>query len=236
MASDDSGQKRGAPPYAPYPTFKSFLGSFKEHVIPNTIDRSLLKGTSGTIQNQVMSTFKFFDLIDGASKPTDNLRELVDSYGSDNWSSALAAMLRRSYPEIFEITLETASAREFSDTFREAYQAEGETYRKASTFFLKAAREAGIALSPYLTSGTKPGNSTGGRKRQRQIKAKVPPSNENQPDAEKPSRQGDQSPARQTDMASQLLAKFPEFDPNWPPDIQAMWFVGYQKLLAMGKK
>ncbi len=235
MAFEDTGQKRVSPPYAPYQSFKTFVGSFKAHqIIPNRIDRSLLKNTSGTIQNQVMSALKFFDLIDDAGRPTDALRGLVDAYGGDNWPVALGDILKSSYSDIFAIQLDRASSSEFNDKFRATYQAEGETFRKASTFFLKAAREAGIPLSPYLTSGSKPnGSGTGGGKRRARAKQKAQSMASDQADRENPPPP---APKHQGDMASQLLAKFPEFDPNWPPEIQFKWFEGYQKLLAMGKK
>lgn len=176
MAFDDTGHKRIAPPYAPYPSFKTFVTTLKEHVIPNRIDRSLLKNTSGTIQNQVMSAFKFFDLIDADGRPTDALRGLVEAIGTDDWPNALGGILRASYPDIFDVTLEKASSQEFNDKFRATYQAEGDTFRKATTFFLKAAREAGIPLSPYLSSGSKPiGLGVGnGKRRARAVKPKPP--------------------------------------------------------------
>jgi len=37
-------------------------------------------------------------------------------------------------------------------------------------------------------------------------------------------------------MASQLLEKFPTFDPTWPDEIKAKWFEGYERLLGLGEK
>lgn len=31
-----------------------------------------------------------------------------------------------------------------------------------------------------------------------------------------------------------LVAKFPEFNPAWPPELQIKWFEAYEKLLARG--
>lgn len=31
-----------------------------------------------------------------------------------------------------------------------------------------------------------------------------------------------------------LISKFPEWNPQWPPEIQAKWFEAYEKLLARG--
>lgn len=31
-----------------------------------------------------------------------------------------------------------------------------------------------------------------------------------------------------------LVAKFPEFSPEWPPELQIKWFEAYEKLLARG--
>lgn len=231
MAFEDIGQKRTAPPYAPYPSFKTFVATLKEHVIPNRIDRSLLKNTSGTIQNQVMSAFKFFDLIDADGCPTDALRRLVEAINTDDWPKALGGILRASYPDIFAVTLEKASSQEFNEKFRATYQAEGDTFRKATTFFLKAAREAGIPLSPYLTSGAKP-NGTGGVRRRRSVRPKsATPS-------EAPQREDAAAPPRPAskDMATQLLEKFPAFDPSWDDAIKAKWFEGYERLLKMGEK
>lgn len=31
-----------------------------------------------------------------------------------------------------------------------------------------------------------------------------------------------------------LVAKFPQYDPSWPPELQARWFESFERLLAKG--
>jgi hypothetical protein len=195
----------------------------------------VLKGFSGSIQSQLKTALKFLGLVDEANRPTDKLNALVEAKDPEKWKEALQAVLREAYPAIFD-KLATVSPSEFNETFKKAYPAEGETLRKGTTFFLTAAQEAGVSISPFLLKNKKPRSNNGRRKAPRSEAAK------GQERASKGSANNQGTTQSKPEllpprsMAEQLLAKFPEFNPDWTPELQAKWFDGYQKLLAMENK
>lgn len=145
------------PPYTAFPSFKTALSVFKNVIVPDRVDRSVwIKNFAGSVVTQMLTTFKFLGLISNEGVPTPRLRKLVDALGTDQWQAELRAVLESAYAPILSSDLDKVSASMFNERFRQAYKAEGETARKCMTFFLQAAREAGIPLSPFLLSGSKP--------------------------------------------------------------------------------
>lgn len=158
----DENQTAILPPYTAFPSFKTALSVFKNVIVPDRVDRSVwIKNFSGSVVTQMLTTFKFLGLISNEGVPTPRLRTLVDALGTEQWPSELRAVLQSAYAPILASDLEKVSATQFNERFRQAYKAEGETARKCMTFFLQAAREAGIALSPFLLSGSKPRAASG---------------------------------------------------------------------------
>ena len=138
---------------------------FKEHGIPNRVDASLLKSFSGSVIKQVISALRFLSLTNESARPQAALKELCDSYGTEQWPGALSGVLRRVYAPMFAIDLAKASAGEINQTFRTAFNVDGETLRKALTFFLNACRDAQITLSPYVLKGAKQRTNNGSKKK-----------------------------------------------------------------------
>jgi hypothetical protein len=128
----------------------------KEHGLPARIDRSLMSNFSGAVATQLMTALRFLDLIDEGDKPTAMFKKLVEAHGTDEWTSALAAVVRHAYREVFKIDLTTASPSQMNEAFKNAYAGEGDTLRKATTFFLNAVADAQIPISSYITKNTKP--------------------------------------------------------------------------------
>lgn len=232
MAHDDDTSKRVAAPYISYQTLRSFVGPLKEHVVPNRIDKSLLKNFSGAVQSQLMTALKFLRLIDADSRPTDALKSLVSAHGTEEWAKTLNTILKDAYPELFVLPLATASPSEFNEAFKAAYPCEGETLRKGVTFFLNAGREAGVGFSPFLSKGAKPRAGTA-KRRVKNNGRKADPTSDDAPATDK-GRQNNPDPPKS--ISEQLLSKFPAFDPAWPDDLKAKWFAGYEQLLKIGKK
>lgn len=231
--TDDSGQKKVAAPYIAFSTLRTFIAPLKEHIVPTRIDRSLLKSMSGAVQNQLMTALRFLALIDAEDRPTASLKGLVAASGTDDWKPTLGHVLRDAYPDLFKLPLGSISPQEFYEAFKRAYPCEGDTLRKGVTFFLNAAREAGISLSPFLTKNAKPRSGPTRRKSKTNGKKADPanPANPANPSVEN----GDKNSHNKTptSMGERLLEKFPPFDPAWPDEIKAKWFEGYEKLLNM---
>lgn len=156
MSDVQAETKRVAAPYISYQTLKTFVAPLKEHVVPNRIDKSLLKSFSGAVQSQLMTALRFLRLIHEDGRPTQALKELIKAYGTDDWPKALFTVLEAAYPELFQLQLASASPSEFNEAFKKAYPCEGDTLRKGVTFFLNAGRDAAIQFSPFLLANAKP--------------------------------------------------------------------------------
>ena len=76
----------------------------------------------------------------------------------------MAALLRSYYPKQLEVSAQNGTEKLLLDSFEEAFGLTGDTRRKAATFFLHAARQAGIALSPHFpATRSGPGRTAGTR-------------------------------------------------------------------------
>lgn len=170
MADEQKAQKSA--PYTAFQTVKTLTGSLKEHGLPQRIDRSLMSNFSGAVQSQLMTSLRFLGLITPEDKPTTSLGALVDAHGTDQWPGELAKVLRSAYADVFKLNLATASPAQFTETFKDAYPAEGDTVRKGVTFFLNAAKDAGIQISPYIMKNKKPRSANGGAKKRASNKPK----------------------------------------------------------------
>ena len=76
--------------------------------------------------------------------------------GSEAWPGVLSKIVRAAYVALFKINLEAASPGQFLELFRSTYPGTEDVSRKSQTFFLNAAREAGIKISPYIMKNKKP--------------------------------------------------------------------------------
>jgi hypothetical protein len=176
----------------------------------------------------MLTAYRFMGLINMDGAPQTRLHALVESLDTPQWKAVLRDTLEFAYPPVMALALDKVSPTQFSERFREAYKAEGDTGRKCMTFFLQAAKEAEIDLSPFLLTGAKP-RAAGGK---RKVKAK------REPDTLTPagdSGNGHNSPPRADSVTDRLLSKFPEFDPAWPEPIKKQWFDGFAELMNRTK-
>jgi hypothetical protein len=157
MADDPKADnKRPAPPYVSYASFKNMIGGFKEHVLPGRIDRSVLGNFSGIVGGQLLTALRFLGLIDLGNHPQDSLRDLVSAANTPKWATELQRVLHAAYTPLYELDLKAASPSQFSEKFMKTYPGEGSTARKSMTFFLTAAKDAQIEVSPYIMQNKKP--------------------------------------------------------------------------------
>ncbi|MDP2055803.1 MAG: DUF5343 domain-containing protein [Acidobacteriota bacterium] len=137
------------PPYLPHRTFENTLAGWKT-VVPQRIDRSLLGSSAGSTQTMVLSTLKYFKLIDADGHPSERLNKLVVAEGPAR-QALIAVMVRESYPFLFNGSFDLAKAT--PQQLREKFEAEGvsgETKDKAISFFTALAKSANITLSPFV--------------------------------------------------------------------------------------
>lgn len=157
------------PPYITYKTFQWLIDDLKSHeVMPGVIDRSYLNKRSGSEQSALIAAMKWFKLIEDSGAPTQLLRDYIaadEAAATDMFK----AMVEQSYSAITDGTfsLGSATTNMLADKFRE-YEISGSTLTKSISFFLAAAKDAGIKVSPHAKAPPAPNN--GGSKR----KAKIP--------------------------------------------------------------
>jgi hypothetical protein len=149
---------------APYLPFKTFVGSLEpfSQGIPPKIDRTLWN-QSGFVQGLIMNAYRFFHLVDANSKPAPEFQQLVKSKNEDR-KVQIKKLLEIGYPEIMTHDLATMTPK-MLDELVDMYNVSGETKKKATTFFLQAAKFADLPLSNFLTERIR--NTAGTRRRRK---------------------------------------------------------------------
>ncbi len=232
MAQDTAAKAN--PPYISFATFKTFISDLKDQGVPPHIDKHVWRHRfAGNVGPYLISTLRFLGLLTPNDDSTDELKAFADAYGTDRWRDQLGNAIRRGYAPVLALDLKTIAAGHLTDFFGQTYELESHTLRKAVTFFIHAAKDANLDLSPRILKTTR-----SVAPRQRSVSA-----NGSKPKKEKEKDTGSETPDRPpvppvgSAVASwhqMLLDKFPAFDPAWPDDVKAKWFEGFQQLMAKG--
>ena len=206
--------KKSIPPYLPWKTLKNFLDSMKV-AVPARIDRSVMRSMSGIYQKLTIAALEYLHLIDRAGIPTEKLNSLVHSEGAER-QRLLKDILATSYTFLlgdgFDLSRETSSMlqKKFTDV-----GTSGDTTRKCIAFFLAAAKDAGLSISPHF-KGTRGPRTNGSRVHKRKVQPSTPESGTSYPNPDiKP---------EEVSLEKLLLSKFPSFDPTWTSEVQEKWF------------
>jgi hypothetical protein len=204
-----------APPYLSYRTFTGFIDRLRRG-IPNRIDRSVMSSLSGSNQSQLMAALRYMELISPTGVPGERLTGLVHSEGAE-FQKALREILMASYPFLFEgFDLRRATADELTRAFANA-GASGDTVRKCVSFFLTAAKHADLQVSPFTLSRRRVRRANTGSGAPAKLRRTT-------------EARGVEPPETRA-WHEMILAKFPEFDPAWPPEIKSKWFDAFAKLI-----
>jgi hypothetical protein len=213
------------PPYVSYRSFRNFIDSLKQG-IPARIDRSVMASMSGALQSQLTLALRYLNLTKPTGHPTDLLAKLVNSEGAER-AKTMCEMLTTSYPFLFDsFNLKSATPRMLEEQFSEA-GASGGTLDKCMLFFLAAAKEAGIELSPHLK--TQQRGARAPRTRTRSAVRLVDANNTIDDDLREMAIEQNGN----VSWAQMLLSKFPSFDPAWPDEVKTKWFDGFHRLMRM---
>jgi hypothetical protein len=151
---------KATPPYLPYKTLLSSLDNLGQGVPPK-IDRSIWKNQPGSVQSQILSAYKFLGLIDDLTNPTLTLRKLVEHRASP--ASVLKPLIEERFSEVLKHDLATMTTAMLNTEFQTVYGVDGDVKKKATRFFLQAAKANGMTLSKFLLDQTRV--STGPRKK-----------------------------------------------------------------------
>src|SRR6266702_3996579 len=152
----DDGGKGPTAPYISFLTVKNVLKDMKEHSPPTRIDRTVFPNLAGGTVGQLLPALKFLKLTNDMGVPTDEMHSLISAHGTEAWAATLEQIVRSAYAPLSKINLEGASPGQFVEIFRKAYPGTEDVSRKSQTFFLNAAREAGIKISQYIMKNKKP--------------------------------------------------------------------------------
>lgn len=139
------------PPYTSYRSFNNLINEFREYpVLPTVIDRSLLSKRSGSEQSALIATLKWFRLIEDNGSPTQLLKDYIAA-DEESSKTLLKQMVESSYSQVTDdsFNLEKATSALLADQFRQ-YHISGSTLTKSISFFLSAAKDVGIPISPHV--------------------------------------------------------------------------------------
>ncbi|MCV7089618.1 hypothetical protein [Mycobacterium interjectum] len=139
------------PPYMSWQTFSNFIKELGAKPLPPRIDRSLMASKSGTDQANLTAALTSFGLVDEANNVLPLLQELTTA-DDEQRKAILAGMVTRHYLAPMEVSRKNGTSKDLEDAFRDSYPsiASPDVRRKSITFFLHAAREAGLELSVHF--------------------------------------------------------------------------------------
>jgi hypothetical protein len=176
-------EKSAVPPYVSYKTFHNFLDGLNP--VPSVIDSHVLKTMSGALKAQLLSSLRYLELIDEKNKSQPNLRTLASAKGEDR-KKELDKLITNSYPFLFaeagDFSLAEGTYPQLMGKFQNE-GATGETAKRCVRFFLDAAKDAGIIISPYIQSEPVTKTKSDGSKSTRERSA---PKRKNSPEEETP--------------------------------------------------
>ena len=141
----EAGGKGPSPPYISFVTFRNMVEWLETEEIPLRFDRSFWQTKySGATGFQLMAGLRFLGLLEG-DRPQPALECLVQAKG-DERKAELERILRQAYAAVNFDELARATPSMVSEWFRK-YPLEGDTLRKAESFFVNACKDTNITLS-----------------------------------------------------------------------------------------
>ena len=216
------------PPYVAYRTFRTFLESLAISM-PDRIDRSVFDSRfSGTATSQINSALRSLKLIDAEGNPNEALKLLARTEGEQH-HKVLEQILRSYYLPVFRLDLERATKAQFREAMRE-FGCTDSMLVKCETFFIHAARHAGIPLSPYLKSNRKANPRSRSNSRSSKSGSRPQTMEENGRSPTPESTGVDSATITMRELAIRVLDKYPDFDPKWSEETQTSWLEGMNKL------
>jgi dsDNA-binding SOS-regulon protein len=203
-------EPKAAPPYVPFKTVSSLIERMeKDGAIPSQIDKSYVTHVPWGSQNHLLAAFGWLGLTENG-KPTERLEMMVNEPGTR--AAVWQQILRERYPGPMGLA-KNATQQQLESQFKN-YNLSAETQRKALSFFLAAAKENGVELSPLFKPQKAP---TGSRKPR--VKA---PKHEDQNDDQEhapPPPPDDNAPA----LIRNLLAQLPPEGSEWDNAKAEVW-------------
>lgn len=223
-------QKKRLPPYISYRTFQHFLEQLERDGIPGRIDRSYWGNNySGSVGTQLIGGLHFLGLIDANNAPTARLKELVINSKRGQRADVLRQITTNAYIFLWgpDFDAQQATYSQLEELLHRNYQLTDDVARKCIKFFISMAQEAGVTVSPFILKNKRNLNSSTISKKSVRKTAGRTKQNLSQPE------ENEVVPKRNPsgELLTELLAKFPSLDPNWPDDVKLKWFDAFFELL-----
>jgi len=225
MASAEDSASKLTPAYVSLKTFRNFINDLRESGVenlPQQIDRSVLRGMSGSNQAMLQGALRFLGLTDTQNRPTSMLKTMLSSTGEDS-KKLNGEIFDRSYSFLSDLNLKSATGAQVEAKFREQ-GVNGDTLSKAMSFFIAFSADAGREISKHVRAPERV--KSNGLKKPRK---KTDQSEDQVEEDEKPLIENETPPRKS--WHQQLLEKFPAFDPNWDDATQKKWFDAFSKLM-----
>jgi len=185
--TESDKSKSPTPAYGSFKTFVAFANDVREggHV-PLQVDRTLMPKLSGSAASETIATLRFLAMVSGEKAvPTQTFEKYVMSPDGER-KDVLADIVRNSYSFLFTASgfdIERASGQQVADLFR-AQGINGSTLVRAISFFLAAAKEAGIKVSHNVKP---PKSASTGTRPKKEKKLEIPaPNNPGQAKTDQP--------------------------------------------------
>lgn len=232
MVGKENGNKRA--PYPPYAQWLRLLETLKDDFqrrqLPSRIDNSYLKKlkVNPSAESNLQSALAYLGLVDGEKQPTPALKNLLPLAGED-YRSALRQIVQEAYgPMLRGLILHTVTPGHLAEKFRRG-GSHDEVGRKGMTFFVRIAKDAGIKLSDQLKTRERQPSTRTPRRKAQQIS--TAPAAAPQPRSD-PSQLPQADPWDNSDLMTRVLAKFPDYNPDWDQTQVELWRDSLALLMA----
>ncbi len=147
-------------PYVQAPKHLSeAIARFKKSIPSTVVAETFQKlGIASKNERYLLNTLRFLGIIDDAGKPTDDARSLFSQVDDTTFRSDLSNIVRRSYPELFELRGDDAwkmTKTELVTYFRQTDQTTDIVGHRQATTFSTLSALCGLSEAPQIAPTVK---------------------------------------------------------------------------------
>jgi hypothetical protein len=147
-----------ARPYMSFPGFRNLLDRLGRDGVPQVLDKSFFRQSSGSLVAQIRGSLRYLDLIDEEKRPTPTLIRLAKADEQER-IPVLRQIAEDKYGDAIALGVD-ATHGQLADVFRTSGLS-GSSLNKAVTFYVGFAEYVGLPLSPYFKQGAaRPSNGS----------------------------------------------------------------------------
>ncbi len=137
-------------PSMSFNTFWTYISDLASKPLPPSIDRSMMSNKSGTVQADLFGALRVFGLINDDHVVLPTLVTLVEA-DEQARKQILGNIIRSHYEPPLRVSAQNGTENQLQEVFKNEYGLDSrDTRDKTIRFFLHAAQEAGLPLSPHF--------------------------------------------------------------------------------------